>query len=218
MINSKQKGLLKSNLDKYNLKHKTKYDIQEYFDYLDQYNKLHGGMCGGGPLQTIANVYRKKFCNGKSRPLKNGENHPGCYNFAGPGTRIDLPEVLNTKPFNLTDAVAKQHDIDYEDAFKLPPNEKKKAIRRADQKMIDSLNALGKDADKIAKIAIGSKIKIEDSGKLGKKIIEKTVGKDYVGNKSTDIQQPTDNVKSEKINESKPINKTGGKYKKHVRI
>lgn len=34
-------------------------------------------------FQKIANEYRKRNCNGKARPLKEGEYHPLCANFCG---------------------------------------------------------------------------------------------------------------------------------------
>lgn len=87
--------------------------------------------------QLAANTYRSLFCGNKSRPLKEGEFHPFCANFEGPGTKINLPEVRNFPPFNDVDSVAKRHDLDYLEAFKLPEGQERQAlIRKADEKFL----------------------------------------------------------------------------------
>jgi hypothetical protein len=94
-------------------------------------------------FKTVANLVRKTIKG--ARPLKDGEYHFLGANFLGPGTRIDLAEVRNTKPLNAPDAVAKQHDLDYFEASKLEDEgERKDAIREADNKMIRALKEMGK--------------------------------------------------------------------------
>jgi len=94
-------------------------------------------------FKTVANLVRKTIKG--ARPLKDGEYHFLGANFLGPGTRIDLAAVRNTKPLNAPDAVAKQHDLDYFEASKLEDEgERKDAIREADNKMIRALKEMGK--------------------------------------------------------------------------
>lgn len=38
---------------------------------------------GKKAFQVAANLYRKKYCNGRARPLLEGELHPYCDNFTG---------------------------------------------------------------------------------------------------------------------------------------
>jgi DNA polymerase (family X) len=45
--------------------------------------KLSGGGIKEYIFKTAANAYRKRFCDGKARPLLDGEFHPGCNNFCG---------------------------------------------------------------------------------------------------------------------------------------
>lgn len=102
--------------------------------------KLSGGSWFSNIASTIfqkmANAYRKNFCDGKSRPLHKGEFHFGCHNFTGPGTRVDLPEVKNHKPYNNIDACSRTHDLDYVAAAELPDPDRIKAINDADKKAI----------------------------------------------------------------------------------
>lgn len=89
------------------------------------------GAIGKKLFQTAANLYRKTFCQGKSRPLLPGEFHYACHNYTGPGTRIDLPEVRSYPPYNDIDACSRQHDIDYYENQGNPV-----AIRKADEDVI----------------------------------------------------------------------------------
>jgi hypothetical protein len=78
------------------------------------YSTRGKGKRGKGLIDKGLNLWRGFNCPaGKSRKLLDGEKHYGCHNFTGPGTRIDLPEVKNFKPYNNIDACSKQHDIDY---------------------------------------------------------------------------------------------------------
>lgn len=116
-------------------------------------------ICGSGPYQKVANLYRKLACKGKARQLYDSEYHYGCHNFTGPGTRIDLPDVLNYAPYNNIDGCSKQHDIDYLNAHNNP-----EGIRQADEKVINCYNKYPKDNGyNIAKLGINAKMKLEDA-------------------------------------------------------
>ena len=130
-------------------------------------------------FQTAANVYRKKACDGKARPLYAGELHVGCHNYTGKGTRIDLKDVLNFKPYNNIDACSRTHDIDYYQAKDLSGDQKKFAIRKADDKVLDCYDKFPNDSGyTIAKAGIAAKVKIEN---VAPKLIEKVLGDDYLG-------------------------------------
>jgi hypothetical protein len=124
-------------------------------------NYLPNPKKGSGIYQTAANIYRNNFCGPKARKLLDGEMHPKCWNFCGPGTRIDLDEVRNTPPYDNIDSVCRTHDIDYYSAKSKP--DKQQLIRKADIKMLESLEPFKKESGyNIAKAAISSKIKAED--------------------------------------------------------
>lgn len=121
-------------------------------------SRLGAGSFSSKLFQKAANYYRKNFCQGKSRPLKDGEYHLGCHNFTGPGTRIDLPEVLNYKPYNNIDACSKQHDIDYTNA-----NGDPNLIREADKKAIICYDKYKNESGyTAARNGINNKMKIEN--------------------------------------------------------
>lgn len=111
--------------------------------------------------KAAANVYRAFNCDDKARPLLEGELHPKCWNFCGPGTRIDLPEVRNHVPYDNIDSVCKEHDIDYYDAKDKP--DKAQLIRKADKKMINNLESFKNDSGYgLAKYAIKGKMTAEN--------------------------------------------------------
>jgi hypothetical protein len=115
---------------------------------------------GGGIYQKGANIYRKVACNGKARPLLDGELHPGCFNFCGPGTHIEDPHVRNYTPFNDIDNICRTHDIAYNEAK--GPN-KQQLIRQADINMLRDIEPYrNEEGYRIAKAAIRSKIAAED--------------------------------------------------------
>lgn len=105
----------------------------------------------------LSNTVRKRQDPKKVRLLLPGEYHlTGLYNpktgqtessnFMGPGTRIDLPEVRNFQPYNLSDAVAMKHDMAYERASHEPDQIKRqKLIREADRDMINDLRKVPND-------------------------------------------------------------------------
>lgn len=89
--------------------------------------------------KKVANLYRRNFCNGKARPLEQGELHPLCANYEGPGTRIDLHP--NTPPFNNIDNCARTHDFEYRELKKEKDIGKRNLlVQKADAKAIECFN------------------------------------------------------------------------------
>lgn len=130
-----------------------------------KHEKLYQSVKGKGlatkAFKTAANVYRQLNCDDKARPLLEGELHPKCWNFCGPNTKIELPEVRNHIPYDNIDGVCKQHDIDYYDA-KGKPNQAQ-LIRQADKKMIHDLEPFKNDSGYgLAKAAISGKMTAEN--------------------------------------------------------
>lgn len=124
--------------------------------------KIRGGISGllKKAFKTTANLFRRNFCHGKSRPLLDGELHFGCHNFSGPGTRIDLKEVQDYPPYNDIDNCSRTHDLDYMNALK---QGRKDLIRQAD---IDVINCYKKYPNEngynASMLGINSKMKLED--------------------------------------------------------
>lgn len=101
-------------------------------------------------FEKASNVYRSQ--NQASRPLLPGEYHYGFHNFTGSGTRIDLPQVLNTKPVNDVDRVSKIHDIEMANA------KTAEDVERADQKAIEGYKKYkNQNGAAAALISIGQK-------------------------------------------------------------
>ena len=126
--------------------------------------KLYGDGLATYLFKKFANIYRRKYCNGKSRDLEEGELHPLCANYCGPGTRIDVPKYRNYPPYNQVDEVCRIHDLKYEQAGNYPEPIREQRIRKADEEMINSLEKF-KDLEpyySIAKYAILTKMKFED--------------------------------------------------------
>ncbi len=126
--------------------------------------KRKGGSLASKLYKLAANEYRKRNCNGKARPLLDGELHLLCSNFSGPGTRIDLPYVRNYEPYNEIDKCSRTHDFNYEDIKRLKdPAERALEVQKADQKAIDCYD---KHKDEgiyqiLAKAAIKGKLTID---------------------------------------------------------
>lgn len=125
---------------------------------------IRGGSLATRAYQFAANQYRKRFCNGRARPLYDGELHPGCQNFTGPGTRLSLPDVYNYPPYDAIDACSRQHDIDYGLA-KAEPDAQKRAllIRAADERAIACYNQHPElqPIQTLAKLGISGKLNLE---------------------------------------------------------
>lgn len=137
------------------------------------YHKNYIAEGEGDLFQTSANIYRKYFCNGKARQLLPGEYHYGCHNFTGPGTRIDLPQVLNYAPYNDIDACSRQHDIDYSNAQGNPH-----LIREADKKVLQCYDKYpNENGYNVAKLGINAKMNIENALPL----LVKSVAPNYFG-------------------------------------
>lgn len=121
--------------------------------------RLDGGSIASKLYQKLANVYRRNFCSGKARELFDGEMHPLCANFCGPGTKIANPSVKNYPPYNAVDAVCKKHDLAYHDAKGNPER-----VRQADIDMLKELENY-KNVEPyytLGKLAISGKMKFED--------------------------------------------------------
>lgn len=104
-------------------------------------------------FQTAANAYRRKYCDGKAKPLHYGELHLGCHNFTGPGTVMD-----NVAPYNCVDNCARQHDIDYGKA-----KGDLKKVQKADDDFIKCVDQYPNQSGyRAARSGIGSKMSIED--------------------------------------------------------
>lgn len=139
----------------------------------------------GKIFQTVSNAQRFVSKNIKRNPrpiryLKEGEIHAMNHGFTGPGTRIDLPEVRNHKPYNNIDACSKVHDIEFNEIFKMPlGKERSEKIRQADRKVLECYDKYPNDSGyTLAKLGINSKIKLED---LSPAIFDQIMGEDYRG-------------------------------------
>jgi|SRR5580693_381860 hypothetical protein len=134
--------------------------IEENEMLLRKLEKMTGGNFF---FRKIANLYRRNYCNGKARQLKDGEYHLGCHNFTGPGTRIDLPEVANYPPYNDIDNCSKQHDLDYLEASEKDAETRARMIRDADRRVIECYQRYPNESGyKAALLGINSKMKLED--------------------------------------------------------
>jgi hypothetical protein len=117
-------------------------------------------------FQKLANKYRAKYCNNKTRPLLKGEYHWGCHNFTGPGTKISLDYIRDTEPINDIDACSRQHDIDYYEAIskEMDPEIRRRLLRQADVKVMQCYDKYpNQNGYRVAKLGINSKMKLEDS-------------------------------------------------------
>lgn len=130
--------------------------------------------------KTVTNKYRSNFCNNRSRPLFNGELHPLCANFEGPGTRIDLESVRNTEPYNNIDRCARTHDFYYKDSGEIINKEdRERFIRLADEEFKKCTEDYkNEEPYYVLSKGIGAKNIIEDSV-FGRHLIPK----DYYGKK-----------------------------------
>lgn len=134
---------------------------------------------GKKAFQQIANFMRKPF-NEKTRPLLLGEFHYGKHNFTGPGTRVDLPEVKNFKPYNNIDNCSRTHDLDFLRIFEMKDTKKReKAIRKADKKAIKCYQKYpNEDGFLAGMIGLNSKIGIENvSPQFAKFLLGKLKGR-----------------------------------------
>ncbi|NBP71224.1 MAG: hypothetical protein EBR30_24665 [Cytophagia bacterium] len=92
---------------------------------------------------------------------------PGGYRYCGPGNALDAGE-----PINASDALCRQHDMDYSNFAKVkdktPKEELNKLIRESDNRLVEGLQSL-QDRDlgsRLAEYGIRAKKKLEDWGIL----------------------------------------------------
>lgn len=137
-------------------------------------------------FQGVSNAQRfyEKNVKGNKKPIRYlfpSEFHvaPG-HNFTGPGTRMDLPEVRNHKPYNEIDACSKVHDIEFDRIFKMPQGKaRKEAIRKADREALECYNKhKNVQGYKLAHGGINSKITLED---INPDLFDKIMGEAYRG-------------------------------------
>lgn len=115
-------------------------------------------------FKFMANIYRKKHCKGRSRPLMKGELHyPLCMNYNGPGTRVDIKKIANYRPYNNIDNCARNHDLAYLSLAEKPDAERRRGIRKADEEILKCYDRYKNEQGyKISKLGINSKMRIED--------------------------------------------------------
>jgi len=118
---------------------------------------------------------RPKFAGEKHAILQLPNGKYGIANYMGPGTQVVKRIARGDPPRTLADKVAQRHDIDYSLASAMSSKEKQlKAVREADNRMINSLNRLEQgnlDAQKnimLGKQIIKGKTIAEDLGILDK--------------------------------------------------
>lgn len=167
---------------------RTEDDFIEFLRYmnvlLDHKKQLYGGGIFGSTLkrifQKVANAYRKKFCSPKARPLELGEIHFQCSNFSGPGTKYS--KYKDVEPYDCPDAVAKVHDREYDEIHnsKMSPEERQRAIRESDDKLLKDIEKCPNSASKYAtKYGISGKNKLEDLIP----VFMRSINPDYFGKK-----------------------------------
>lgn len=124
--------------------------------------KLKGNGIGTKVFKTLSDSYRRNFCNGKARPLYDGEYHIPCHNFSGPGTILN-EYTLSYPPYNNIDNCSRTHDIAYDEAFKENDETKRKQmIREADIKALECYDKFKNEQGyNLAKLGILGKVKAE---------------------------------------------------------
>ena len=126
-------------------------------------------------LPSSDDTARPKFAGEKHAILQLANGKYGIANYMGPGTQVVKRIARGDPPRTLADKVAQRHDIDYTLASAMSSKEKQlKAVREADNRMINSLNRLEQgnlDAKKnimLGKQIIKGKTIAEDLGILDK--------------------------------------------------
>ena len=137
----------------------------------------------GLAFQTVSNAQRfvsKARGVEPVRYLKRGEIHLPNHNFTGPGTRIDLKEVRNFPPYNNIDACSRTHDLQYQEAFKMPiGKERAKKIRDADVEAVSCYSQHPNEAGyNLAKAGINAKMGLEE---VSPAAFNQIMGEDYSG-------------------------------------
>lgn len=174
-------------LSKEKLMHSVGRAYEAYEDYLNtRQETLSGSGLVGGSLATktyqlLANQYRKRACP-NARPLQDGEIHPLCANWMGPGTNI--AEALKYPSANAADDCARIHDIEYYRASKVKdPERRAHNIRVADEKIV---RCLQKTHDfpyiQLGMAGINAKMNVEDAiPTITKMIMGKKTADSYFG-------------------------------------
>ena len=93
------------------------YTVKKAVDLSAGSGRRRGKGIVSSAYRKAANFYRRNFCPEGTRMLENGEWHPGCANYIGPGTRTDIPEVMAAPAYNATDEAARLHDLAYADSY-----------------------------------------------------------------------------------------------------
>tara|TARA_R110002051_G_scaffold3679_3_gene19842 strand:+ start:3659 stop:4117 length:459 start_codon:yes stop_codon:yes gene_type:complete len=83
--------------------------------------------------------------------------------YCGPGTKLEKREKIGSQPINKVDGVCKKHDYAYARIGKanISDNEKRKQVREADKKMLNSLKNIRGWESAVASLAIKGKIGLE---------------------------------------------------------
>lgn len=160
---------------------------EAYEDYLNtRQQTISGSGLVGGSLATktyqlLANQYRKRACP-NARPLQDGEIHPLCANWMGPGTNI--AEALKYPSANAADDCARIHDIEYNRASKVKdPERRAHNIRIADEKIVRCLQKTNDfPYTQLGMAGINAKMNIEDAiPTITKLVMGKKTADSYFG-------------------------------------
>lgn len=157
-------------------------------DYNDLAEHLVGERLSGSGFasklyQTAANAYRKKNCLG-ARMLEDGEFHPLCANWMGPGT--DIVKAMKYPSANAADECARTHDLLYFYASKAKdPERRANLIREADEKIISCLKKTNDTPyTQLGLAGIATKMTAEDLiPTLTKALMGKETASSYFGSK-----------------------------------
>ena len=155
--NKTHKNLLKGGLLLYSMEKMKKGGglFDKLKDYLSTAKKI---------FKPTANLYRATMCQGKSRPLMDGELHFGCHNFTGPGTILNN-QTKNVIPYNNIDNCSKKHDLEFERIknSNMSKEERAMAVQRADKEAIDCYNKFPNQNGYLpAKLGIQGKLTVDE--------------------------------------------------------
>lgn len=152
--------------------------------FLDKFLKSHGGSFATKLYRTAANAYRSISCP-KARKLKDGEIHPLCANWMGPGT--DIIAASKYPSANAADDCAREHDIRYYHASKInDPTRRAQMIRQADDAIIKCLLKTNDPPyTQLGLAGIATKMRAEDLiPNLTKALMGKDTAKLYFGQRA----------------------------------
>jgi hypothetical protein len=146
--------------------------------FIGKASELYGSELGTNVINALPSndeTARPKFAGEKHAMLQLPNGSYGIANYMGPGTQVVKRVARNDPPRTLADKVAQRHDIDFQLATAMSSKDKQlKAVREADNRMINSLNRLEQgnlDAKKnimLGKQIIKAKTIAEDLGILDK--------------------------------------------------